>query len=104
MQYRRIGCFAATTRDFPFVWEAAFGGGALDEEEVGTWRGCRGGSEYEATDGEVGVLLVEGEEGGEGNCEMAERRGDVDLNGGLGFHSAVAVSYFDVYVRKDRGK
>lgn len=50
------------------------------------WRGwCGGcGCEYEAADSEVGVLLVEGEEGGEGDCEMAERGGDVDLDGGLG--------------------
>ena len=92
MQYRRIRRFAATTRDFPFVREAAFGGGALDDEEVRVWRGCFERSEYEATDGEVGVLLVEGEEGGEGNCEMAEERGDVDLNGGLRFHNSIDVS------------
>ena len=29
------------------------------------------------------------EEGGEGDCEMVERRGDVDLDGGLGFHACV---------------
>ena len=92
MQYRRIGCFAATTRDFPFIREAAFGGGALDDEEVGVRCGCFGGLEDEATDGDVGVLFVEGEEGGEGKCEMAERRGDVDLYGGLGCHNSVNVS------------
>ena len=104
MQYRRIGSLAATTRDFPFVGEAAFGGGALDDEEVGAWRRCFGGSEYEATDGEVGVLLVEGKEGGEGNREMAERRGDVDLNWGLGCHTSIDVSCCDVYLRKDGEK
>ena len=31
-------------------------------------------------------MVVVGVEGGEGDCEMAERRGDVDLDGGLGFH------------------
>lgn len=87
MQYRWIGGFAAPTRDFPFVGEAAFRGGALHDEEVRGWGECFGGVEYEAADGEVGVLLVEGEEGGEGNGEVVERGGDVDLDGGLGCHT-----------------
>ncbi len=56
------------------------------------WRCYCGGPEYEAADDEVGVLLVLGEEGGEGDCEMVERGCDVDLDGGLGFHAPVLVS------------
>lgn len=32
------------------------------------------------------------EEGGEGDCEMVERRGDVDLDRGLRCHGSVSVS------------
>lgn len=91
MQNRRIGDFAAAAGDFPPIGEAAFGCCALDDEE--TRRRCRwcGRREYEAADDEVGVLFVAGEEGGEGDSEMVERRGYVDLDGGLGFHVSVVV-------------
>ena len=37
-------------------------------------------------------MLVASEEGGEGDREMVERRGNVDLNGSLRFHDSVDVS------------
>lgn len=92
MQNRRIGDLAAAAGYFPPVGEAAFGCCALDDEETGGWCGWCGRREYEAADDDVGVLFVAGEEGGEGDCEMAERRAYVDLDGGLGFHVSVVVS------------
>lgn len=105
MQYRRVGGFAAAAGDFPEVGEAALACCALGDEEawgrVG-WGGG-GGGEYEGADDEVGVLCVLSEEGGEGDGEMAEGRGDVDLDRGLGVHGALTASWLgDMADRKIR--
>lgn len=93
MQYRRVGGFAAAAGDFPEVGEAALACCALGDEEARGRVGWGGGGEYEGADGEVGVLCVLSEEGGEGDGEMAEGGGDVDLDRGLGVHGALTASW-----------